>query len=622
MCGIAGIINPNQSDIGNDISKMLKVTLHRGPDQQNVNISDNYAFGVNRLSIEAISSGHQPIENDDYIIGFNGEIFNYKSLIEKFSLDKKKFNSEVKVLLWVFQNHKKNFVELIDGQFAIFIFEKRMQKLYLFRDRFGIRPIFYHSDNQKFYFCSEMKGIIEVCKRSFKISEKAIAQTCLFWTCIGEQTAFKDILQIPPGHYLVWSNGKTQLSKYKKSFFNNQSQIHFSIIERLDAAISKQIHGEVKIGAYLSGGVDSVALVKILKDKLNYNLKTYSIKFTDDEYDETQWQNEAVNLFKTEHKSIIVDSKLISDNFYKTIWHSESLLFRTAPVPLFLLSKVVKNDNIKVIMTGEGADEILLGYDLFFESRIRRFWKKDPKSKFRFLLLKKLYSYLPQFKNSRYFELIKDFYRTHLEIDNPIFYSHLVRWAQFKQVSSYFNLSKDYSPESLLEEILPLICDNISLVDFDEKAQIIEFETLLSNYLLNSQGDRMTMANSVEGRYPYLDNNFVDYMSKINGRKKSVGVRTKSQFRKELEKILPKSIANRPKIAYQAPEARAFFYNNKFSKSAEELADNYDNIDLINKNAFISLEKKIVNEFSSKRLGFRENMAYIMAQSIVGLNKI
>ena len=150
MCGIAGIINPNQSDIGNDISKMLKVTLHRGPDQQNVNISDNYAFGVNRLSIEAISSGHQPIENDDYIIGFNGEIFNYKSLIEKFSLDKKKFNSEVKVLLWVFQNHKKNFVELIDGQFAIFIFEKRMQKLYLFRDRFGIRPIFYHSDNQ---FC-------------------------------------------------------------------------------------------------------------------------------------------------------------------------------------------------------------------------------------------------------------------------------------------------------------------------------------------------------------------------------------------------------------------------------------------------------------------------------------
>ena len=146
-----------------------------------------------------------------------------------------------------------------------------------------------------------------------------------------------------------------------KSFFNNQSQIHFSIIERLDAMISKQIHGEVKIGAYLSGGVDSVALVKILKDKLNYNLKTYSIKFTDDEYDETQWQNEAVNLFKTEHKSIIVDSKLISDNFYKTIWHSESLLFRTAPVPLFLLSKVVKNDNIKeVIMTGEGADEILL----------------------------------------------------------------------------------------------------------------------------------------------------------------------------------------------------------------------------------------------------------------------
>ena len=158
---------------------------------------------------------------------------------------------------------------------------------------------------------------------------------------------------------------KNNFINIKKSFFNNQNQTRFSIIERLDAAISKQIHGEVKIGAYLSGGIDSVALVKILKDKLNYNLKTYSIKFIDNEYDETQWQNEAVNLFKTEHKSIIVDSKLISDNFYKTIWHSESLLFRTAPVPLFLLSKVVKNDNIKVIMTGEGADEILLGYDLF-----------------------------------------------------------------------------------------------------------------------------------------------------------------------------------------------------------------------------------------------------------------
>ena len=236
-------------------------------------------------------------------------------------------------------------------------------------------------------------------------------------------------------------------------------------------------------------------------------------------------------------------------------------------------------------------------------------------------LLKNLYSYLPQFKNSRYFEMIKDFYKSNLEKDS-IFYSHLVRWSQFKHVSSFFNLSSfNRSEDNLIENFNKNIPKEFLKINSDEKAQYIEITTLLSNYLLSSQGDRMTMANSVEGRYPFLDEDLILKSSLIGSKKLAPGIQSKKLFRESFKKYLPTEIINRPKIAYQAPEARSFINENFTSDLLIEFVDNIDKLEFINKKNFLGLISKLKDENSSKRFGFRENMAFIMGLSYFVLNK-
>ncbi len=620
MCGVAGYLSQifkNNSEI---VEKMLSVTRYRGPDEVKVISNENNSFGTNRLSIENIQFGQQPIETKKFIAGFNGEIFNYKSLIKKHNLFVNS-NSEISVILSLFEKFNENFVNLLDGQFAIYIYDKKKKKCFFFRDIFGIRPLFFYKKNDDLFFCSEIKGILAVNKE-IEISAKGLAQTCFFWTCVGQQTAFEKVIQLPPGNFAIWENNKLKVREYRKKFFNNNNinKKKISILDSLNQSIKSQIHGEVPHASYLSGGIDSVAMAFLLKENLDYDLSTYSISFDNEEYDESYWQEMSSNFLNTKHTTLKISDEDICKNFEKTVFHAETFLFRTAPVPLFLLSKKVSEDGFKVVFSGEGADEILLGYDIFFENRIRRFWSRNKDSKFRPELLRKLYYYLPQFKKSRYFSLIKDFYKNQLDKLDSFFFSHFVRWSQYNQVISYFNIdTKKYSPENMMEDLFKIIGNQEKEIDTDQKAQLIEFETLLSNYLLSSQGDRMSMANSVEGRYPYLGKTFTEKISRIPSKEKALGIKTKSLFRKELHNILPDKIGERPKVAYQAPEARSFFYNNKKSKESERLLD--EDLNLINKENIKNLDKKIVMS-SSNRLGFRENMGYIIAQSYLCLDQM
>ena len=627
MCGIAGIIDNHSVKIKSKITKMLESIHHRGPDERKIISSRQYAFGVNRLAIESLKDGQQPIEDEKIIIGFNGEIFNYKELRSQYNLEKSLYNSEVKVLFFLFHKFGPEFTELLEGQFAIFVYIKKSNTIHLFRDRFGIRPLFYFHNRTKLIFCSEIKGILCATDEKPDISSKALAQTALFWTVIGDQTSFDGVSQLPPGSYLTWCDGKVKSVKQRDSLFKNRNnfkdEFNLSILDNLRISIRSQIHGEVPHASYLSGGIDSVAMAYFLQKELNYNLTTYSVEFDNNEYDEAKWQKISHNLIKSNHKYIKIKNTDIANNFSNCVKHAETFLFRTAPVPMYMLSKKVSEDGFKVVFTGEGADEILLGYDIFFESRIRKFWNRDPSSKLRPQLLKRLYHYLPQFKNSRYFSILQDFYKSHLGDPTNVFYSHLVRWAQFKQVSSYFNLDDEkYSASNLLEELLKNLPAEIVEFNHDEKAQEIEFETLLSNYLLSSQGDRMTMANSLEGRYPYLGDEFVKKMALISPNSKASGIKSKKKFRDELSNFLPKEIIERPKVAYQAPEAKAFLSHAHSTEQAEKLRDNLNSLNLINRENFFSLEEKIKMEGSSQRLGFRENMGYVICQSYLELEEM
>ena len=441
----------------------------------------------------------------------------------------------------------------------------------------------------------------------------------MFWVNIGEDTSFKNIYSLRPGSYLIWDSNKIKTQK----FFNypllkdNSNHAEKNVYKLLDKAVNDQIHGEVDYGCYVSGGIDSSALAHLLsKDK---KINTFSISFDDREYDESKYQNLLIKKINSIHHNLKITDKMISDNFSKVINHLETFLFRTAPVPMYLLSKMVNEKKIKVIYSGEGADEILFGYDIFFENRVRKFWKRNPSSNIRPKLLKKLYGYLPQFRNSKYFEIVKDFYNTTLE-NNDIFYSHLVRWSQFKHVSSFFNIdSSDKVQEKVLAKYRALLPKNFKNYSDDEKNQYIEIDTLLSNYLLSSQGDRMSMANSVEGRHPFLDEDFIKSISKINTKELAPGMNSKMLFRNSFRDILPNEIINRPKTAYQAPEARSFINEQFTSEIVNNLLDNLNRLEFVDKKNFLNLIAKLKDPYSSRRIGFRENMAFIMVMSYFAL---
>ena len=622
MCAIYGFFSNNKDRLflKKKTEKGLELLKHRGPDDTNILSIEKFSCGVNRLAIEAISFGKQPIQNNSYIIGFNGEIFNYKEIASENNI--KNFKSEIELLLILWKKFKLDFTNYIKGQYAIFIYDKINKEIFLFRDPLGIRPLFYSKNENDFVFASEVKAVINSKINNFSIDQKSIAQTSMFWTNIGNQTAFKNIFSLQPGYYLKWDLKNVETKRFYKfpSMYKNQTKKNnIDFTNDIKKAVFNQIHGEVDYGCYLSGGIDSSVLAYILSR--NKKLNTFSVSFENDEYDESKYQKIISEKLKTNHTNLNIKGSMIADNFEKTIEHSETLLFRTAPVPMYLLSKIVRKKNIKVIYSGEGADEIFFGYDIFFENRIRNFWKKDQNSQIRPKLLQNLYNYLPQFKNSRYFEMIKDFYKSNLNDRGP-FYSHLVRWSQYKQVSSFFDIDNDKKNEELLldnfKKNMPK--EYFDLND-DYKTQYLEISTLLSNYLLSSQGDRMTMANSVEGRYPFLDEDLIENSMKIGSKQLAPGINSKKYFRDSYEKFLPDEIIKRPKIAYQAPEAKSFINENFTSEIGEDFIENLENLDSLNQKNFSNLISKLKDKNSSKRIGFRENMAFVMGVSLFSLNK-
>jgi asparagine synthase (glutamine-hydrolysing) len=303
-------------------------------------------------------------------------------------------------------------------------------------------------------------------------------------------------------------------------------------------------------------------------------LNTFSIGFKDKVFDETAYQQECATYFNTRHTAFECTSDEIAGQFEKTIWHTEFPLLRTSPTPMFLLSKKVRENNIKVVITGEGADEILAGYNIFKESKIRRFWSKEPDSAFRPKLLSKLYPYLPMMKDSNTLAL-KMFFGYKLgDTDDPL-YSHLLRWHNTSRIKTYFSKDfnstiKEYDPLALVYSSLP---DNFMSWSDLAKSQYLESSIFMSGYLLSSQGDRMGMGNSVEGRYPFLDYRLIEFSAKLPDRYKLNCLDEKFLLKKMSVGRIPESITRRSKQAYRAPIASSFFSAHAPSSIDEILSD-------------------------------------------------
>jgi asparagine synthase (glutamine-hydrolysing) len=453
MCGIAGFYNFTSRNLQEDsIKKMLASIQHRGPDETGIYLSTGIALGSVRLSIIDLSSGKQPMsdESNNYWIVYNGEIFNYKEL--RSNLIKKGIhfntNSDTEVVLQMFIVYGKKCVDYFNGQFAFCIFNKEKNELFLARDRVGIRPLFYSYCNNVFSFCSEIKGLFTLDHIPRKISLESLSQVFSFWTTISPFTSFESIFELPPGNYMVvnqqglYSNKYWGLEKDYANYDNDHSTSFIDAADELDElltnAVEIQLRADVQVGAYLSGGLDSSVTTSMINKIQPDVLNTFSISFKDKNFDESIYQKEAAAYFNTNHISIECTPQDIAEYFPKTIWHAEFPLLRTSPTPMYLLSKKVREQNLKVVITGEGADEMLAGYNIFKEAKIRRFWAKYPDSTIRPKLLSKLYPYLPMMKESNNISLKMFFGYQLTDTNNPL-YSHNLRWHNTSRIKTFLS---------------------------------------------------------------------------------------------------------------------------------------------------------------------------------------
>lgn len=587
MCGIAGIIDYRRKENSPDvIEDMLYAMSYRGPDESGIYHSKYATIGHVRLSILDLVSGQQPLSDptERFWIIFNGEIFNYTELKESLVNKGHVFvtQSDTEVLLHLYILYGKGCLSMLNGQFAFAVWDKLKEELFMARDRIGIRPLFYHFSNNVLSFASEIKSLFTQDKIIPELSLENLSQIYTCWTAITPNTAFRDIFELSPGHYMVFNREGLKTENYwDLQFYKNDNDI--TISEALEQfhelflnAVKIRLRADVEVAAYLSGGIDSSTTVAYIKDIEPGVLNTFSIGFEDRDFDESSFQNEAVKYFNTSHRSITCSAREIAEAFPKVVWHSEIPVMRTAPAPMLLLAKLVRNNNIKVVITGEGADEMLAGYDIFKEAKIRRFWSSQPDSVTRPLLFKKLYSYLPQMKQANPV-MLKIFYGFKLEDVNNPFYSHLIRWNNSNHIKKHFtervkSALNGYSPLTALEEKLP---EGFHNWDYLQKSQWLEIFVFMSGYLLSSQGDRMAMAHSVEGRYPFLDYRVIEFCNRLPADFKLNGLTEKYLLKKLMKGKIPESIIKRPKQAYRAPINSTFLLKESPEYVKDMLAPDY-----------------------------------------------
>lgn len=574
MCGITGVINYSKLPANPVpvLKKMLARIQHRGPDESGIYLNNYVALGSVRLSIIDVSTGQQPISSSDenFWIVFNGEIFNYIEIRKDLTEAGHQFKTEsdTEVLLHAWLEYGTDCLKKLNGQFVFAIWNHAKKELIIARDRVGIRPLFYTWKDNSLVFGSEIKAILEFPGIEARFDPFALSQIFTFWTTLSPKTIFTDIYELPPGHFMRVTPDHSEIKRWWNLEFPGDPGSYFQgsfdeareeLSYLLTDAVKLRLRADVPVAAYLSGGLDSSATTALIKKIAPENLLTFSIGFEDDEFDETSFQNEASSYLRTNHTQFTCRKEDIGLYFPQVIWHSEIPVLRTAPVPMFCLSKKVREKNIKVVITGEGADEMLAGYDIFKEAVIRDFWSRQPNSKYRPLLLNKLYPYLAQFQG-RNKAMLKLFYGYKLEETNSPFYSHLLRWKNTSGILNYF--SKDLlhvlSDNDYMKEASGIINGDIAKWDRLAQAQWLEIVIFMSGYLLSSQGDRVAMANSVEGRYPFLDYRVMEFAASLPAHYKMNGLNEKYILKKMMEGKLPESILKRPKQAYRAPISKSF----------------------------------------------------------------
>jgi asparagine synthase (glutamine-hydrolysing) len=574
MCGIVGQIGPGACD-REQLLAMMGMLTHRGPDEAGLLVNHGLAFGHLRLSIVDLEHGQQPMSTVDgrYWITFNGEIFNHVELRQELERVGQVFRTrcDTEVVLNAFRAWGPACLDRFNGQWAFALWDRVTGTVFLARDRFGVRPLFYSilADGHTVVFASEMKAILADRRISREWDPRGLRDVVTCWACEDDRTPLGAIRQLPAGSWMTIASGRREIRKWWEADYSpdvvDWSRTDESWREELRATLDEacrlRLRADVAVGTYLSGGLDSSVISWLSKTNHQPNLQTFSIGFRDAGYDESEFQNLVAREIGTEHHSLSVDRDRIAEDFARTIWHTETPIHRTAPVPLMQLSRLVQSAGLKVVLTGEGADEVFGGYDQFRENKIRRFWARSPASKWRRRLLDRLEPNVPR-SGPRTRAFWYAFYQEGLADTHRAGYSHHPRWRNGMSLVPLLRHDgdrRDGPHADWIERVEATVPEGFRAWDPLSKAQYWEIRQFLGGYLLSSQGDRISMANSVEGRYPFLDVNLFELSRRIPSQKKLRVLREKDILKQTFRDNLPRAIVERRKYPYRAPDALALY---------------------------------------------------------------
>jgi asparagine synthase (glutamine-hydrolysing) len=629
MCGIAGVYSPDRlidpDCTRAELGSMLAPLTHRGPDDQDILTSKIAGFGHVRLSIIDLATGQQPMQSADgnTWVSFNGEIFNYIELREDLKRRGSIFRtqSDTEVLLHLYERYGEDLVDHLQGQFCFAVFDSRARKLVLVRDRVGILPLYYTWQDGQLLFASEIKSLLAHPTVRPEPDYLGLQQVSTFWSPVAPRTTFKNICELPPGQMMVCDAAGTRTHTYWRwNYPDNEhheaeltDEMTESVRATLEDAARIRLRADVPVGAYLSGGLDSSVLTSLIASEFPEQLRTFSLRFGDPALNEADHQNEMVDWLQTRHTGVDVRDSDIAENFMATIWHAETPLMRMAAAPMGMLSRRVREMNYKVVLTGEGADEVFVGYDIFKEAKLRAFCARDPASKKRPQLIRRLYPYL-DFDSRRDAQFVDSFFRNEVA-DYPAHTgSHHPRWLTSSRSGLFFHPSwQPATAEALFADLNARLPENFDRLHPINQAQTLELTPLMPGYLLASQGDRMLMRHSVEGHFPFLDHRVIELVNRIHPRHLLQGLNEKALLKRLFRRQLPDNILCRYKQPYRAPDVQPF-QTGVGREIANDLLSTHSirNAGLFDCGKVAKLREKIGKATS---ISYRDSMSYVLVLS-------
>lgn len=566
MCGICGIFNIGQnSDVDRaELLAMRQQLLHRGPDSQGEYLCSEVSLGIQRLKVIDLVTGDQPLFSEDksIVLVMNGEIYNHKEIRKDLEEKRHKFSSQsdAEVIIHLYEEKGDSFLDFLNGIFALALWDSRKKRLLLARDQLGVKPLYYFNDGRRVVFASEIKAILASKINKPGINYVSLDDYLSLGYVPGERTLFSGIYRLPAGCSAKISKGRMDIARYWdiKAYPQlkiDEEEVVGELINKIRSAVRRQMVADVPVGAFLSGGIDSSLITAMLCEAANKQVKTYNVSFSGQaEYNESPFARLVSEKFNTSHRQVVMEEQ-ICQLLPRLIWHLDEPIADQAILPTYLVSKLSRQE-VTVVLSGEGGDELFAGYGHYDRSRID--WKMKIAAKFPKSFLSMTAGYYNSLPHSA---MGRDFFTRYAAFAKEPFAKNFLKTSQviFTQPDKYRLYSRNFRQQAKRKEIEAaweaFDFGNISSYEALSQMQYLDIKYYLADDLL-VKTDKMSMAVSLEARVPYLDKELVEFAIRLPGEMKFKNRIFKYMLKKASAGILPQEIVNRQKHGFEVPIKR------------------------------------------------------------------